>query len=176
MIGVNKKIVVKVDAAQKEMIRIAGIMITTAKEYNTNYRERSPVIAESVKDGSKFLCHHNMFYGATCPYSLGDDLFAIPYKPNTVFCKLDSNGNAVSILGNIICERVIIESTIDLPPESQKPYLDRVRVKSAGSGFKEGDLLFVIPYSPYHICYTWNGEQKEVVKVFREDIVGVLKQ
>jgi len=68
----------------------------------------------------------------------------------------------------------MIESTVDLPPDMQKPYVDRVRVISAGEGYSEGQLIFVLNYSPYHICYTVDGVEKQICKVFKDDIVGVV--
>lgn len=173
MIAVNDRVVVKVDGSQKEIANMGNTSIYTMKEYGTNYRERAPVLAEVFGEDYFLICHHNLFYGATSPFHLSGDYFSIPMRPTTVFCKVDKDGNPYPILGNIICEKVIMESDITLPEEFKKPHLDRVRVTVAGDGYSEGELLFVIKYSRYEICYNWKGEERTISKVFKEDIVGV---
>lgn len=175
---INQKILVRVNEGQKDEAFIGGRLFMMAKEYNNNYREKNPVIAEVIKghglEGSYLLCHHNMFQGDSCPFRLESDLYAIPFRPDTVFVKIDKDGQPQTILGNIACERIIIESDVELPPDMQKPYLDRVRVISSGDGFKEGETIFVIKYAPYHIFYTIDGVEKQVCKVYKDDILGVV--
>lgn len=175
---VNDKILVRVNEGQKDEAFIGGKLFMMAKEYGVNYREKSPVFAEVINghglEGSYLLCHHNMFQGDACPFHLTGDLYSIPFRPDTVFIKLGKEGQPQTILGNIACERIMIESAVELPPDMQKPYLDRVRVISAGDGYTEGETIFVIKYSPYHICYTIDGIEKQICKVFKDDIVGVV--
>lgn len=172
---VQNKIIVRVNQDQKNEAVIGGKVLSMAREYGANYREKSPVLAELVEGGEPgtiLLCHHNMFQGEFCPYWLRDDLYSIPFKPETVFVSIDKNGDPQTIGGNIACERVMIESTLALPAEMQMPYLDRVRILSAGHGFKGGELAFVITMSMYHIHYTLDGIDRQICKVYKDDILG----
>jgi len=172
----SQKILVRVNAGQKEEAFIGGKLFLMAKNYGVNYREKSPVLAEVIQghglEGNYLLCHHNMFQGDACPNHLNDDLYSIPFSHETVFVKIDTSGNPQTILGNIACERIMLESTVELPPDMQKPYIDRVRVISAGNGYSEGQFIFVVNYSPYHICYTVDGVEKQICKVYKDDIIG----
>jgi len=43
---------------------------------------------------------------------------------------------------------------------------------SAGHGFKGGELAFVITMSMYHIHYTLDGIDRQICKVYKDDILG----
>lgn len=150
-----------------------------AKEYNGNYRDRSPVVAEVIvgnknaKRGTLLLCHHNLFYSATSPYRIEGDLYSIPFNEN-IYAWLDEDGVPHPLNGNIIAERVKIEKAFEMTPEYQKNYINRVTVLSDGLGFKAGQQVFTWPYSDHEIIYMWKGHEKRVIKINIEDIVAYI--
>lgn len=177
---VNGKIIVKCDNEQKSSIRIGDVEFKTAMGYETNYREKSPVICEVVdgnefvKEGQVLLVHHNTFY-LPSPYHLGDDLFSIPFA-KTLFAIINTDGSLAPICENILCDRVNIPSILPVPPELQEKYIDRVKVIDGGwTNYKPNDLLFTRPHSYYEIVYHLNGEEKRIHKCHSEMICGVVK-
>lgn len=180
MIPTNNKVIVRVNMKQKDSFTINGVTISTALKYEVNYREKSPVVAcvvkgnQVVKEGEILLCHHNLFYPPS-PHFLQDDLFAVPFRP-ILFAKINTQGEISPICGNVICERVLIESTIPLPPEQQKTYINRAIVKDAGSlPFKPGQLIFHRPNAGYDIVYVWDSIEYRITKVHMDQICGVVK-
>lgn len=173
---VNNKLLVRVNMEQKSLMSISGIELRTALQYGTNYRERSPVVAEVMETKSEFamgdliLCHHNHFYGNS-PYWLKDDLFSIPLN-HTIFAIIDKDGEPKAVQGNIIAEQIEVPSFLPLPPEQMEVYKDRVKVLSNGCGYKKGQLVFTKLHAPYIIIYIFNTVQRKVVKVNSEMIIG----
>ena len=158
---------------------VNGITVQLATEFDKNYRERSPVVCEVitgnsyVKEGDILLAHHNSFY-LPSPYHLQDDLFSIPFK-NIIFAKISESGDLIPLCGNIICDKIIVETSIPLPPSQQKPYIDRALVKDGrNTPYKKGQLIFHRPYASYEIVYVWQTIEKRVVKVPEEQVCGVL--
>ncbi len=181
MISVNNKILVKVDSNQKNEAIIGGNKLMMGKLYTTNNREKNPVIAKVISgneevNGEHILVHHNIISGEHCPYHLQDGFYSIPYKETTVFAKIDDEGNAQPICGNIISERIKIPTEIPVPPEYEKVYLDRCKVITDGYGYKKGQIVFVIPYSCYEICFTWNSIERRIIKIYRDDILAVYNE
>lgn len=166
--------------AQKTSFTFGGVTVQTALGYEKNYREKSPVVALVVEGNNivspddLLLCHHNAFY-LPSPYHVGGDLFAIPAS-NILFAKVRIDGDLFPIYGNVICSRVQVETPIPLPPEQIKTHINRSLVIEGGiTPYKKGDLIFHRPYANYEIVYHFNGEQKRVVKVHSEQIVGFSK-
>ncbi len=64
---VNDRIIVSVDMAQKDTMKMGDIVVNMAQLFENNHREKSPVIAkveqggERVRAGSFIICHHNHF-------------------------------------------------------------------------------------------------------------------
>lgn len=179
MKSVNNRIIVSVNMAQKNEMVIGDINIKTALLWESNYRERSPVVAkvitgnDVVKEGDIICCHHNHFCPPS-PYYLYDDLFSIPFG-NTIFGVFDNEGNLSPRCGNIFGSRVQIPSTVELPPELVKTYIDRVIVTDGrNTKYKNGELVLCRKYAPYDIVYNWNGIEKRVTKVNTDMIVGVV--
>ena len=50
----NNRIIVRVNISQKSEMLVGGVLLKTATSFDTNYREKSPVIAEVV-DGNAIL-------------------------------------------------------------------------------------------------------------------------
>lgn len=176
----NGSLLVKVDLEQKGTIEIGGQVFQKVPKFTVNNREKSPVVAVVVKGnrhlkkGQMIICHHN-FFAAENRYSLGDDLFSIPYTDN-IFAVIDDQGNAHPIGGNIICER--IQKTIagfEAPASYRKNYNDRVIVAQDGEGFKKGQQIFTLPMADYEILYNWGDQEKRIIKVKKGDIVAFIK-
>ena len=176
----NNKIVVKVNMAQKNTLIIAGVTMKIANLYQTNHREKEPILAEIV-EGNKVLrpggvgiFHHNNF-APPSPFYLYDDLFSVPYN-KTVFGILYSDGNIRPLCGNMLCDRMDIETTIALPPEQREKHLDRVIITNPGNThYKAGQLLFTRPYAFYEIVYNIDGTEFRVHKIHEDNVVGMLE-
>lgn len=181
MIPVNNKIIVRVNLAQKNELTIGNIVIKIALSFETNFREKSPVIAEVIegndyiRNGMILCTHHNHFYGES-PYHLQDDLYSIPVN-RTIFGYFDDNGFLTPLCGNILAEQIDIPSSLPLPPEMVKKYKDRALVLDGlGTPYKKDDIVFTKPSAPYIIVYNWCGLEKRVTKIDSQMIVGVLKK
>jgi len=180
MKSVNEKILVSCDLGQKDFMEIDGMTLRMANLYEVNYREKSPVIAiakqtkgEIVK-GDILICHHNHFYPPS-PYFLYDDLYSIPFN-QTIFGTFDSDGILTPVCGNMICEKVNIETPFSLPNDQIKQHIDRYIIKDAGwTSYQPGQLIFTRPHSGYVIVYNWNNIETRVVKVDSSMVCGVLK-
>lgn len=177
---VNNRVLVRVDMKQKDTFSIGGVTVSTALKFETNYRERSPVVGlivegnKFIKPGEIAIFHHNHFY-APSPYFLMDDLFSVPFN-QTVFGVLTTEGKIKPLCGNIICERIEIPSFLPLPIEHRKIYLDRVKVIDAGNlPYEAGQLIFHTPSAGYDIVYNYNGVEIRVTKVHSDFIVGFVK-
>ncbi len=173
MVSANNKILVEVNHDQKITAKIGSTEFTTAKQYDTNHRNRNSVLAKVVsgmgliKDGSLILCHHNLFTGEMLPYSVTETIFSIPFKENTVFFELKDDGTVLPLFGNIVCNFAYPKRDYEIPIDSQKPYIDRV--------FVDGKFVFIKPYNLYEICYNFNNEEKSLIKINKSSIVGFQK-
>lgn len=177
MLSVNNRIIVRVNVEQKDRMKIGDIWVQSALLYNTNYREKSPVIAEvvsgneKVSQGTFICCHHNHFYDPS-PYFLQDDLYSIPFN-KTIFGYFKEDGSLVPICGNVFGERIAIPSDIPLPPEMVQTYKNKVLVTNGnGTKYKKGEIIFTRPSAPYDIVYNWGGKEIVVTKVSEDMIVG----
>jgi hypothetical protein len=175
----NSRILVKVNMEQKETMLVGGVLLSTATKFDTNYREKSPTIAEVVegnkylKPGDVIVCHHNHFYRPS-PYQLEDNLFSIPFN-KTIFAKVSKKGNLSAICGNVLGQRIPIPTELELPPQHQKKYIDRIMVTDKGwSSFKNGSTIICRPNAPYDIVYNFGGYEKRVTKVSEDMICGIL--
>ena len=178
--AVNKRLVVRVDMAQKDKMLINGVMFHTATKFDVNYREKSPTIAvvvsgnDYLKKGDIIICHHNHFYEPS-PYQLEHDLFSIPFN-KTIFAKVSTNGKLSAICGNVFGERVLINSDLEVPVEYRKKYIDRITIQDKGwTSFRTGTTVICKHNAPYDILYNWNGEEKRITKVSEDMICGILK-
>lgn len=166
--------------SQKDYMEVGGVVVKTATEFDVNYRRRSPVIGEFAesndffKKGQLAIFHHNHFYSPS-PYHVQDDLFSVPMG-KTIFGTLDSHGKLTPVMGNLTVKTIPIPSVLPLPPELQKNYIHRYEVVNGGwTHYKKGDVIFTRPMAGYEICYTWNGEERKVIKVPDDQICGILK-
>jgi len=182
MQAANDKIIVKVELDQKDGILLNGVRFHTAIKYESNYREKSPVIATVVSGNNKdimhgdvLLCHHNLFY-LPSPHYLYDNLYSIKIAP-TLFAKILQDGSLLPICGNLLCERVEKQYSFEVPVENREMYLDRIKVINAGyTPYKTGQLLFTRPYSYYEIVYNFGEEEMRIHKCHESMVVAYLKK
>jgi hypothetical protein len=173
------KILVNVNPGQKGEILLGGKRLMTALKFATNYREKSPVMAfvaeaaHGLKVGTPLVVHHNRFHEHSA-YLLDEGLFAIPYN-ESIFFRIDENGDPHSMHHNIICERIPKpEGVLVTPASLKKNYTDRVRVLSNGYGYKKGQEIYTKIMADYEVIYNWNGQERRVIKVVSSDIVAIL--
>lgn len=177
---VNNKIIVYCDVFQKETVSIGGNIFKLANKYEQNYRVKSPTICiveegnELIRPGDILLCHHNLFYQPS-PYYLFNNLFSIPFS-NVLFAKILEDGELLPICGNILGDRIDIETSLPLPPDQRKKYTDRIVVNNPGyTKYKKGQTLFTRPSAPYDIVYHINGEQKIATKISEDMVTAIMK-
>lgn len=177
---VQGRILVKVNMKQKDEFTIGDVTVKAALLYETNYREKSPVVGlivqgnQYVKEGQLGIFHHNHFY-APSPYFLQNDLYSVPFN-KTVFGIIDQEGEIQPMCGNIICQRVPIEYAMPVPVEHRKTHIDRAFVIRPGlTPYKAGQMIFHRLNAGYDIVYNWNNIEKRVTKVHEEMVVGVVK-
>lgn len=175
----NNRILVQVNMRQKDEFTVGGITVKAALSFETNYREKSPVVGlilqgnAYVKEGQIGIFHHNHFYSPS-PYYLYDDFYSVPFN-KTLFGIIDEQGAIQPMCGNIICQRIPIEYAIPVPVEQQKTHIDRARVMRPGTtGYKAGQLIFHRLNAGYDIVYNWNGIEKRITKVDSEMVVGIV--
>lgn len=180
MRATNGRIIVQVNMKQKDEFTIGEVTVKAALLYETNYREKSPVVGliqqgnAYVKEGQIGIFHHNHFYRPS-PYYLYDDLYSVPFN-KTLFGVIDDQGEIQPMCGNIICQRVPIEYSLPVPVEHQKTHIDRALVVRPGdTPYKPGQLIFHRPNAGYDIVYNWNKIEKRVTKVYVEMVVGMVR-
>lgn len=180
MVSVNGKILVRSNLSQKYEVVINGVKLKTAGLFDTNYREKSPTIAEVVtgnrylKSGDIIVCHHNTFYFPS-PYFLEEDLFSIPFD-KIVFGTLDENGNISPLNGNIICQRIPVDNRPEIPIQYRKTFIDRAEVLDGRwTDYKKGQTIIHRLNAGYDIVYNFNGTEKRVTKVHESQVVGIMK-
>lgn len=181
MKAVNGKILVRCNMRQKDEITIGDVTVKVALSFETNYREKSPVVV-AVVEGNKWvkkddilIVHHNTLYTPS-PFFLGGDLFSIPFNGKIVFGKLNEDGTLTPMGGNILCQRVEIPTFLPVAAEHKKTYKDRAVVTNAGSlPYQLGQLVFHTPDAGYDIVYNHNKVEIRVTKIHSDFIIGYVK-
>jgi hypothetical protein len=175
----NNRVLVRVNLEQKSVMKIGETTFSMALKYETNYREKSPVIAQIVQpndllsEGDLLLCHHNHFY-LPSPYHLQDDLFSIPAN-HTILAVLRPSGELTAVYGNVLAAKVEIPSLLPLPPEKREHFKDRgLVVHGGGTEFQPGDLVFTRPSAIYEIVYIFGEVEHRVCKINSEMICAVV--
>lgn len=178
--AVNGKIIVSVNMKQKNEMKLGNIAIKMGLKFDNNHREKSPVIAkveqgnDYLKQGELIICHHNHYYPPS-PYFLYDCYYSIPVN-HTIFAILHVDGSLTPTYGNILGEKIDIESTILLPVEQRTQYKDRIKItQSSNPKYSKDQIIFTRPSAPYDIVYNFGGIIKRVTKVWDQMVCGFLK-
>lgn len=176
---VQNRLLVRVNMKQKDEFTIGGVTVKAALPFETNYREKSPVVGLIVQGNAYVpnnelaIFHHNHFYHPS-PYFLQDDLYSVPFN-KTLFGLIDDAGDIQPMCGNIICKRVPIEYAIPVPVEQQKTHIDRALVVRPGdTRYKVGQIIFHRLNAGYDISYNWNGQERRITKVSSDMVVGLV--
>lgn len=173
-------IIVRVDPNEKRQALIGGVEILTARRYNHNFREKNPVVSfvehgtEMVPRGTFLICNYNHFEDES-PYYLYNGLYSIPLDEE-VFARIKEDGSLIPICGNVLVERVLQQSIIELPPELKKEYFDRGIVSQDVAGYDKGDFVFWLKMADYEMVYMWKGVEKRAIKVHENEIIGYFKK
>lgn len=177
MIPTHNKIIVRVNQSQKDAVIIGEMSFKTANLFESNYRIKSPTIAQVVegnnivKAGQIILCHHNLIF-KTSPHFIGDDLFSLPFN-NTLFATVQANGEIEPICGNIIVKKIEIPTFLPVPDDQIKHYINRYEVVNKGdTKYSPGAIVLTRPHAGYDIIYNTNGIQKSITKVNSAMICG----
>lgn len=180
MKAVNNKILVTSDVSQKDYFLLGDISVKSPVLFDTNYRQRSPVmcqVSEATKDfpkGTILLCHHNTFY-LPSPYHVYGNIFSIPCNGNVIFAKFNADGSLYPLFGNMFCRQSEIHSTFALPEKEKKYHSDRAIITEPGlCNYKKNDLVFTRPSAAYEIVYTFHGKKQGQFKVHESMVAGVL--
>lgn len=176
-------IIVKVDLAQKEKAQIGNNTILTGYRYSHNHREKNPVVAQIVEGteelpAGKWLVCNYCYFDWSSQYHMYDNLFSIPVDQE-LFAFIEEDGELTPICGNLLVERITKETIIDIPDDLKKQYWDRGIIKKVPCGTSEYQLNTFILWlfaSDYGIRYTWNGIEKERIKIHESEIIGYYKK
>lgn len=176
----NNRVLVRVDLAQKDTMMIEGVKFVMATKYETNYREKSPVIAQVVdgndrlNKGDFLLCHHNHFHDPS-PYHLYGDLYSIPAN-HTIFAILHPSGELSPVYGNVLASKVEVETILPVPDEYRELHKDRGVILDGGwTIFKPSDLVFTRPSAIYEIVYNFGLNEHRICKINSEMICAVVE-
>lgn len=185
MIAANDKILVSVDLKQKSSIEFSDKIFSLALEFETNYREKSPVVATVEQDhdlfnkGDIIVTHHNLFL-LPSPHYLGGGLYSIPVG-KIIFAKLNKEtGDLIPVCTNIFGERVVRETVSSgnllLTPDEKIKYHDRVIItKSSVPKYKKGTMILSRPHACYDIVYVWNKQERRITKISEDMVIGYVK-
>lgn len=94
----------------------------------------------------------------------------------------EKDGTVEPVCENILAERLpnaITSSLIIIPDTVKQEHEDRVKVLAVASeveGIKSGDIIAILNKADYEICYSWEKEDYSVIKIFMEDVIGVLAE
>ena len=173
-------IIVEVDQNQKDEAIIGGQRFSTGRNYNENFREKNPVVAHVIEGhveihkGMWLVCNYSTFDWDS-PFYIGDNLFSIPVDEE-IFAWVGEEGELYPLNGNLMVKRIGKKYSFELPDDYKKNYWDRGVILNDGNGYKSGDQVFWMKMADYEICFTWNGQEKRVVKVHNKEIVGILRK
>jgi len=180
-VAVNDRIIVQVDMDQKSTMMIGNVKVLMATKYESNNREKNPVIAlvvegnENLNRGAYIVCHHNHF-GTHSPYRLEDGFFSIPAN-HTIFAILRPSGKLSPVYGNVLASKVEIETTLPVPAEYRTFHRDRGVILDGGwTNFRPGDLVFTRPSAIYEIVYNWGDIQERICKINSQMICAVVRK
>lgn len=202
MKAIRGKIIVKSYTNQKEALMIKGangkmVELWMGRKYDENNRRKNPVLCEVVDNNSKYdyikkgdllLVHHNYLSDPmTNPFCLeydqetGVGIFSF-IASNNIYCILRKDGVVTPVCENILAERLpnaITSSLIIIPDTVKTEHEDRVRVLAVSpevEGIKPGNVVAILNKADYEICYSWEKKDYSVIKVFQEDVIGVLAE
>lgn len=187
---IKNRIIIKYDSEQKEYIVYGSLKLYSPNRtgHNENLRVAAPTCAEVVsssdsklKKGDLLLFPHTILDtpSAIIKKEGGYTYMTLPLDQNkvTIYGKLCKGGEIQPLFGNVIVKRIEQKdaSSIIITPDAYKKNEDYKAIVLAApldSDIHEGDAIVYYKYSDYELVYNINGEEKSVIMVKREDIVG----
>lgn len=176
MIPLKGQILVSVNLQQKEEAIIGGNLLKTGKPYNDNFRERNPVIGKveygctEIPIGSFIICNYS-YFDLESPLWVQDNIYSVPID-GEIYATINDDGSLNPVCGNILVEKIMRTQRMDIPEDFKK---EQINQGIALTGEYKGQRVFWLPFSNYTICYTWNGEEKTAIKIYKKEITGYLK-
>jgi hypothetical protein len=173
-------VLVSVDPKQNKEVIISGKKLLTQKQYNVNYREKSPVVCKveiglgDIKEGMFLVCNYSHF-DEDSPWLMEGGRFSIPVN-NSIYGYIDDEGVLHPLCGNVFVTRLLKDHDIYIPADFEKPQINHGHVGVSGEGWEAGQEIFWYNYSDYEIVYTWKGVERRTIKVENDEIVGFMKK
>lgn len=178
-------------------IEIAGGQkLWVNSDFGPNGRETNSVVAVVEADnpelnlvkGDHVLCHHNTFkrkqdsylYGSLgMKNGVGKDMFSI--ENFFIYCKMDSEGNAVPLKGYIICKRMEekVDTFLEIPDTAKKNYNNMYIAEAIGDecdSVNPGDVVVAFKNSDYEILYSYDMKLRSTIRVKYDDVLAIMEQ
>lgn len=177
-------ILVSVNLDQLDTAQIGGMSLQIGHRYNENERESSPAICRiergmpGFKKGLYLLCHYNLF-DTESPRLLYESEglhYFSTLVDDSLFAIIKDDGSLQPICGNILAERIPKATKmfgLDIPEEHLEYYHNKVVLSNDAGELKKGQIVLTEKWADYEICYTWENQQKRVIKILHEDICGI---
>ncbi len=166
--------------SQREETMLGGQLIQTGSRYSTNFRLKSPAVAEviegcgEIETGMTIICNYNHFSEGS-PYLLYDNVFSIPVDI-LIVGRLDENGDLIAMNGNIIIEELENPSKLELPADYKMQKVNHGFVAQDAGEYKKGDEILWFNYSNYQVLWNWNGIEKSVTTIEIAEIIARIKK
>ena len=191
----RKHLIVKSYDEQKEVHQIKCddgrvINLYIGRRYNENSREMSPVVCEvlevgeeidNIQKGDVLITHHNLLTNEALTIERNiEEQYTIlsVVNDNTLYAKIKEDGSLVPINGNCIAKRIKkeIKTTLAVPfEETEEMLFDIISVPKEVDFIKEGDRVLCYKYSDYEMVYNFNNEEKRAIRIWKEDILGIIE-
>lgn len=197
----HNRILVLVNLSQKRSYQIAfnGTTLLLDSEYGADGKIANPTLAKvydvgsdytDLKEGDVIVTHHNVFRSVITTEAngnkalLGDtgikidglSLFSIHYAQ--IQFKVNENGEALPLSGNVIVERIKkpVNTTLIVPDTVDEKYPNRFKVISVGQdcdGVSAGDTIITYDKSDYELSYTFNQKRMSTIRVKYQDVLAI---
>ena len=190
MRALNNRIIVKFNNAQKEKFKYGSLelYIPNRIELNSNERETQPNMAEVIYScideilvGDLLVFGHTVLNNRAFVIEKDNEevISVIPInRDETIYGKLDKNGDVIPLFGNVIVERFYEApvSSIIITPDAYKKYEKYFAkcIKSHNDYIRKGATVYYYKFSDYELVYNVNGIEKRIIIVKKDDIVGSL--
>ena len=190
----RKQLIVKSYNEQKETHEVKmpdgnSIRLYIGRRYGENSREQNPVVCEvlsvgegisTVKVGDLLIVHHNILTneGQIISTNLAEQwtILAIHFDM-TVYAIINSDGSLTPLNGNYIAERIkkpAVSKTIHSPFEETLDTEFIITEVPEDAFVNKGDRVLCYKYSDYEMVYHFNNEEKRAIRIWKEDILGVM--
>jgi hypothetical protein len=167
--------------------RVVNLYI--GRRYSENSREQNPVVCEvlskgadcdEIEVGDLLIVHHNVLTNEACIIERDTEqqftIFSI-YCDNTIYAKINPDGSLIPVNGNYIAERISkppVSNFIIAPFEETVETQFIIKAVPKNPDVKVGDKVICYKYSDYEMVYHFNNEEKRAVRIWKEDMLGIM--